>query len=128
MGISVSKKSSLSPKMIIILLDSSKLCPECLPECEIIQYSVESSYASYPNLKANDKVLARVRNYFRLSPTVNADLSNSTTGSSRHHRTRLLNNIVAIEISASPYPTEILTESPIYTWADLISSIGGQAG
>ena len=40
----------------------------------------------------------------------------------------LLDDIVAVEISASPYATEILTESPLYTWVDLISSIGGQTG
>ena len=40
----------------------------------------------------------------------------------------LRDNIVAVEISASPYATEVLAESPMYTWVDLISSIGGQAG
>jgi hypothetical protein len=40
----------------------------------------------------------------------------------------LLNDIVALGISASPYATETLAESPMYTWVDLISSIGGQTG
>ncbi|CAM4989374.1 unnamed protein product, partial [Rotaria socialis] len=38
----------------------------------------------------------------------------------------LLDNIVAVEVSASPVATEILAESPMYTWVDVISSIGGQ--
>jgi hypothetical protein len=114
--------------MILFLLDSSASCPECLPECEIIQYSVQSSYAAYPNNPAKNKIENRVRNYFRFDPRVNDDLSNTTTRSSSGHRPRIHNNIVAIEISASPYPTEILTQSPVYTWVDLISSIGGQTG
>ncbi len=89
------------------------MCGECLPECEIIQYSVQSSYAKYPNVNAYDKVLKRVQNHFR--------------GSS-YRETPLRDNIVAVEITASPYPTEILTESSVYTWVDLISSIGGQTG
>lgn len=51
-------------------------------------------------------------------------MDGSSTLSSR--RTKLTNNIVAVEISASPYATEFLTESPVYTWVDLISNIGGQ--
>jgi len=101
------------------------LCGECLPECEIIQYSVQSSYANYPNVKAYDKVLKRVQNHFR-DKKINAYLNTSRGSSYRH--TPLRDNIVAVEITASPYPTEILTESSVYTWVDLISSIGGQTG
>ena len=54
--------------------------------------------------------------------------ANFSASCSNTRKDPLLDNIVAVEISASPYATEILTESPMYTWVDLISSIGGQTG
>lgn len=63
-----------------------------------------------------------MKNYFRFDRNVNDELTSD--GSSR--RTKLKDNIVAVEITASPYATEILTESPVYTWVELISNIGGQ--
>jgi hypothetical protein len=128
MLLSVSFKEKEKEKIIILFLkDSSEFCPECLTECEIIQYSTQSSYAYYPNVNAKDRVLQRVRNHFRFDEMVNADL-NLSDGSSSNRHANLRNNIVGVEISASPYATEILTESPVYTWVDLISSIGGQTG
>lgn len=53
---------------------------------------------------------------------------NLSTNCLQMRKENLLENIVAVEISASPYATEILAESPMYTWVDLISSIGGQTG
>ncbi len=100
---------------------------ECLPECVNIQYSVQSSYAYYPNVNAHGKVLQRVQKHFHMDREVHEDLNN-TNRLSPNHPTGLRDNIVAVEISASPYATEILTESPVYTWVDLISSIGGQTG
>jgi len=52
----------------------------------------------------------------------------ATSACSNNRKGNLLNDIVAVEISASPYATETLAESPVYTWVDLISSIGGQTG
>ncbi len=52
----------------------------------------------------------------------------NTTACLNSRKETLLDDIVAVEISASPYATEILAESPMYTWVDLISSIGGQTG
>ncbi|CAF0810778.1 unnamed protein product [Adineta ricciae] len=103
--------------------DSRKLCPECLPECEIIQYSIQSSHADYPNRNSYEKVFHRLEQHFRL--TQNQQQSQRLNIS---HPSMLRDHIVAVEISASPYPTEILTESPVYTWIDVISSIGGQTG
>ena len=108
-------------------LDSKKACPQCLPECELIQYNIQSSYADYPNTRSADKVRQRLEKHlktFRNSPT-NANVSNVCSNTRKE---LLLDNIVAVEISASPYATEILSESPMYTWVDLISSIGGQTG
>ncbi|CAF0866573.1 unnamed protein product [Rotaria sordida] len=110
-----------------IYFNSSELCQECLPECEIIQYSVQSSYARYPNPKAYPQVLKRVQTHFRRSTQVNSS-SNTSNELLTNFRPGLRDNIVAVEISASPYATEILTGSPMYTWVDLISSIGGQTG
>lgn len=69
-----------------------------------------------------------MRNYFRFDRKINDDLTSTTDGSSTSssRRTKLTDNIVAVEITASPYATEILTESPVYNWVDLISNIGGQ--
>jgi hypothetical protein len=53
---------------------------------------------------------------------------NKSQGASANRNAELRDNIVAVEITVSPYATEILTESPMYTWVDLISSIGGQTG
>jgi hypothetical protein len=112
--------------MILFYLDANSSCPDCLRECEVIQYSVQSSYASYPNIMAKSQVENRLQKHIRHGSKMNDELSNSTGGSSWGRGGRLFNNIVAIEISASQYPTEVLTESPMYTWVDLISSIGGQ--
>ncbi|CAF2368910.1 unnamed protein product [Rotaria sp. Silwood2] len=110
-----------------IHFNPSKLCQECLPECEIIQYSVQSSYARYPNSNAYKQVSKRVRTHFGRIASSYASL-NISNELLTNFRTVIRDNIVAVEISASPYPTEILMESPMYTWVDLISSIGGQTG
>lgn len=102
----------------MIFQDASLQCSECLPECECVQYSVESSYAYYPNVKARAHVTKRTKQHFNRYK--NNDSSLGAGG--------IRDNIVAVEISASVNPTEVLTESPIYTWVDLISSIGGQTG
>ena len=115
--------------MILFYLDANSSCPDCLRECEVIQYSVQSSYAGYPNNPAKAEVDNRVRKHLHLEPRMSAHddyYTNSTGGSSGSRKGRLHNNIVAIEISSSQYPTEVLIESPMYTWVDLISSIGGQ--
>ena len=39
---------------------------ECLPECELIQYTIQSSYANYPSVKAFNKTLQRVKIIFVL--------------------------------------------------------------
>lgn len=71
--------------------------------------------------------MQRVKTHFRSNREVQAAV-NVTDGPQSNRPTGLRDNIVAVEISASPYATEILTESPFYTWVDLISSIGGQTG
>ncbi|CAM4756955.1 unnamed protein product [Rotaria magnacalcarata] len=106
-----------------IHFNSSESCQECLPECEFIQYSVQSSYAHYPNMKANGHVSKRVQQHF-IRDKRNNESSSGTELANVYMGIR--DNIVAVEISASSDPTEILTESPMYTWVDLISSIGGQ--
>ncbi|CAF0884383.1 unnamed protein product [Rotaria sordida] len=108
------------------LFNSSKHCPECLPECELIQYKIQSSYADYPNTRSTDKVLQRVENY--LKTTGYSVVPLNTSACSNNRKGALLDNIVAVEISASPFATEILSESLMYTWVDVISSIGGQTG
>ncbi|CAF0787553.1 unnamed protein product [Rotaria sp. Silwood1] len=110
-----------------IYFNSSKLCQECLPECEIIQYSVQSSYARFPNSNAHKQVSKRVSTHFGRIATL-YDQLNISNELLANFRTGIHDNIVAVEISASPYATEILTESSMYTWVDLISSIGGQTG
>ncbi|CAF2518033.1 unnamed protein product [Rotaria sp. Silwood2] len=107
-------------------LFSKKYCPECLPECELIQYKIQSSYADYPNTRSTDKVLQRVETHLRATGKSVVHLN--TSACSNNRKGALLDNIVAVEISASPFATEILAESPMYTWVDVISSIGGQAG
>ena len=109
-----------------LLLDTIKNCAECLPECELVQYTVQSSYADYPNSRSTDKVLQRIEKYFNNIGNKMTFPNTSTCYNSR--RAILLDDIVAVGISASPYATEILSESPMYTWVDLISSIGGQTG
>lgn len=108
----------------IFLSDSKQFCPHCLPECDLIQYTVQSSYADYPNTRSAEKVQTRVERYLRGLNYVPS--SGKFTSSNR--KDFLLEDVVAVEISASPYATEILSESPMYTWVDLISSIGGQTG
>ena len=107
-------------------IESKKDCPQCLPECELIQYTIQSSYADYPNTRSADNVLKRVEKHLigTRNSSTQSDISNCSNTSKRS----LLDDIVAVEISASPYATEILAESPMYTWVDLISSIGGQTG
>lgn len=96
-----------------------------MPECELIQYTIQSSYADYPNSVSTKLISSRIEKH--LKPTVNqTDRIPSACLDSR--KTNLLDGIVAVEISASPYATEVLVESPMYTWVDLISSIGGQTG
>lgn len=108
-------------------VDPRQNCRECLPECEIVQYRVQSSYATYPHVNAFEKVWQRVRTHFRLDHNVSAYLKQFE--STRFTRDPILSgNILAVEISISPDLTEFLTESPVYTWVDLISSIGSQAG
>lgn len=106
--------------------NSKKFCPSCLPECQLTQYTVHSSYADYPSIRSTEKVKQRVQRH--LSRVRNVSRQNISTICSSTRRESLLENLVAVEISASPYATEILTESPMYTWVDLISSIGGQTG
>ncbi|CAM4861079.1 unnamed protein product [Rotaria socialis] len=55
-------------------------------------------------------------------------VQSNTSACSNNRKVSLLDNIVAVEVSASPVATEILAESPMYTWVDVISSIGGQTG
>jgi hypothetical protein len=109
-----------------LFIDSRKSCPECLPECQLVPYTIQSSYADYPNSRSIDKVVERIKKYFKNigNITTNPNTSNCYNSQKR----RLLDDIVAVEISASPYATEILSESAMYTWVDLISSIGGQTG
>jgi hypothetical protein len=107
-------------------IEAKKLCSQCSPECELIQYTVQSSYADYPNLRSSEKVLQRIENHFK--EIGYAPLQLNTSKCSNNRKGSLLDDIVAVEISASPYATEVLVESPMYTWVDLISSIGGQAG
>lgn len=109
------------------LLDSREFCSECLPECEIIQYRVQSSYAVFPNVNSIEKVWHRVQNHFRHDRNV-TDYLNKPEGTAFAGNRGLKGNILAVEISASPDVTEVLTETPVYTWVDLISSIGGQTG
>ncbi|UJR16178.1 hypothetical protein I4U23_003088 [Adineta vaga] len=104
-----------------IYLDSRKLCGECLPECDIVQYSIQSSYANYPNINSYKNVFQRVQKHFRRNEKMN-------TYFNKFQQSLIRDNILVVEITASPYPTEILTESAVYTWIDLISSIGGQTG
>ena len=87
----------------------------------------QSSYADYPNTRSEDNVVIRVEKHLKnngYSPTTNSNASNCANS----RKGSLLADIVAVQISASPYATEILTESAVYTWVDLISSIGGQTG
>ena len=107
--------------------DPKRLCQQCLPECEIIQYSVQPSYANFPNTQAHDKVLQRVDNHFYMGLGADSNFD-KVKPPKVSYRGNLRDNIVAVEISASSHATEILTESPMYTWVDLISSIGGQTG
>jgi hypothetical protein len=113
-------------KFHFLYVDSKKPCPQCLPECELVQYTIQSSYADYPNTRSANTVLKRVEKHLngtRISPT-----QLNTSACSNTRKASLLDDIVAVEISASPYATEILAESRMYTWVDLISSIGGQTG
>lgn len=96
-----------------------------MPECEIIQYIVQSSYAAYPNGPALDGIWRRVEAHFSMDKNISQYLYG--TGQTQSNRRLVLEgNILAVEISASSHVTEILTESPMYTWVDVISSIGGQ--
>ncbi|CAF5201385.1 unnamed protein product, partial [Rotaria magnacalcarata] len=106
--------------------NSRQHCPDCLPECEIIQYKVQSSFAAYPNTRSIEKVLQRVDKHFKAMGQ--SLVQSNTSACSNNRKVALLDNIVAVEISASPVATEILAESPMYTWVDVISSIGGQTG
>ncbi|CAF0910966.1 unnamed protein product [Rotaria sp. Silwood1] len=106
--------------------NARKYCPECLPECELIQFKIQSSYADYPNTRSTDKVLTRVEKH--LKTTGKSVVHLNTSACLNNRKGALLDNIVAVEISASPFATEILAESPMYTWVDVISSIGGQTG
>ncbi|CAF2135194.1 unnamed protein product [Rotaria magnacalcarata] len=106
--------------------NSRQHCPDCLPECEIIQYKVQSSFAAYPNTRSIEKVLQRVDKHFKAMGQ--SLVQSNTSACSNNRKVSLLDNIVAVEISASPVATEILAESPMYTWVDVISSIGGQTG
>jgi len=111
---------------ISVVIDATQYCSQCLPECELIQYTIQSSYADYPNLRSAEKVLLRIENHFKeigYSPILL-----NTSKCLNNRKESFLDDIVAVEISASPYATEFLVESPMYTWVDLISSIGGQAG
>ena len=110
---------------IHVFIDSKVSCPECLPECELIQYTIQSSYADYPNTRSVDQVFQRVEKHIN---KVKHDIHPNTSACVNNRKEVLLDNIVAVEISGSPYATEVLAESPMYTWVDLISSIGGQAG
>ena len=107
------------------LLDSKILCPKCLPECELIQYTIQTSYADYPNTRSVDTVSQRVEKHLT---KVKHEVHPNTSACVNNRKDVILDNIVAVEISASPYAPEVLAESPMYTWVDLISSIGGQAG
>lgn len=115
------KKKSISMSFV----DSKISCPECLPECELIQYTIQSSYADYPNTRSMEQVYQRVEKHIS---KVKHDVHANTSACVNNRKEVLLDNIVAVEISASPYATEVLAESPMYTWVDLISSIGGQTG
>ncbi|CAF4559877.1 unnamed protein product, partial [Didymodactylos carnosus] len=96
-------------------------CTECLPECETFQYNIQTSYAKYPNVKSYDKVWRDIEEHFKNDTSFT--LLQDTKG---NRREIIRENMVAVEISASTYGTEILTETPIWTWTDLVSSIGGQ--
>ena len=113
--------------VFVFRLDSKKSCPECLPECELIQYTIQSSYADYPSFRSAEKVKQRVQRHLARMKN-NSSRQNLTSICLQTRKENFLENIVAVEISASPYATEILAESPMYTWVDLISSIGGQTG
>ncbi|CAF0801224.1 unnamed protein product [Adineta ricciae] len=105
--------------------NSIRYCPECLPECELIQYTTQSSYADYPNFRSMDKTSKRVKTFLK---KINSTSYKNQPSCSQNRNEPFLDDIVAVGISASPYATEILSESPMYTWVDLISSIGGQTG
>lgn len=81
----------------------------------------------FPNVNAVNKVWDRVRTHFRHDRNVTDYLTKPEGAASAGNR-GLRGNILAVEISASPDVTEVLTETPVYTWVDLISSIGGQTG
>ena len=111
---------------MVNFLDSRKSCPECLPECELVQYKIQLSNADYPNSRSTFKVLDHIEKHLQ-NIGYSVDSSNKSI-CSNSRKEALLDNIVAVEISASPFATEVLTESSMYTWVDLISSIGGQTG
>ncbi|UJR30356.1 hypothetical protein I4U23_017891 [Adineta vaga] len=106
-------------------LNSIQYCPHCLPECELIQYTIQSSYADYPNFRSIEKVSKRIKRFLR---RINSTSYENRSTCSKNPNEAFLDDIVAVGITASPYATEILSESPMYTWVDLISSIGGQTG
>ena len=113
-------------KLSEFIIESKEFCPECLPECELIQYTIQSSYADYPNSLSTDLISGRIEKHLK-STANRPDRIPSACLNSRKIISRL-DGIIAVEISASPYATEVLVESPMYTWVDLISSIGGQTG
>ena len=92
-----------------------------------MQYRVQSSYAAYPHVNAFDKVWKRVRTHFTLDHNV-SDYLKQMENTPFSRDPVLQGNILAVEISVSSDLTEFLTELPVYTWVDLISSIGGQSG
>lgn len=63
-----------------------------------------------------------------LKTTGHSLVQSNTPACSNNRKMALLDNIIAVEISSSPIARENLAESPMYTWVDVISSIGGQAG
>ncbi|CAF1201522.1 unnamed protein product, partial [Didymodactylos carnosus] len=102
---------------------SSNKCTECLPECETFQYNIQTSYAQYPNSKSYGKVLKSILEHFK-----DDNRFLLLQGKRKNCREIIQDNVVAVEITAGTYGTEILTETLMVSWTDLISSIGGQTG
>ncbi len=77
-------------------------------------------------MRSEDAVYQRIEKHLKsIKYNINQSISSACANTRKE---TVLGDVVAVEISASPYATEVLTESPMYTWVDLISSIGGQTG
>jgi hypothetical protein len=77
-------------------------------------------------MRSEDIVFNRIEKHLK-AIGYNIEQSN-IAACANNRRDTMLGDVIAVEISASPYATEVLTRSPMYTWVDLISSIGGQTG